>query len=85
MASCLAAGLLGYVADRLNLPSGGLTRNEAVARLREEGLDEDAVAAIDDLLAEFEAVEYGGAPGDRGEDLTDRTKNCIDRLERARF
>ena len=37
----LANALLGYIADRLNLPTGGLIRKEAIESLRQAGVEQD--------------------------------------------
>jgi hypothetical protein len=76
--------LLGYIADRLNVPAGGLTRDDAVARLSRAGLDATNVQNVDALLAEGELAEFAGA-GVPVEALSGRVRDCIDRLEKVRL
>ncbi len=56
-----AQALLGYIADRWDLPAGGLTRAEAVGRLQSARIDPEIVQQTDDLLCACEAAEFGGA------------------------
>jgi hypothetical protein len=84
VSSGAAQALLGYVADRLNVPAGGLTRGEAVEQLRRAGVHDEAVDALDELLRVCEAAEFGGADASAG-DVRKRARAIIARLERSRF
>lgn len=76
--------LLGYVADRLNLPPGGLTRDEAVARLRETRLDDASIAFVDRVLADGELAEFAGA-GVPMERIARNIREAVERMEKARI
>ncbi|HRX84922.1 MAG TPA: BatD family protein [Phycisphaerae bacterium] len=78
----LADALLGYVADRLNVPAGGLTRQEAVQRLRSAGVPGNLVAEVDEVLADCEAAQFGGGAAS-GADLEPRVRRELDALVRA--
>lgn len=78
----LADALLGYIADRLDVPAGGLTRQEAVQRLRAARVSGDVVADVDDVLAECEAAQFGGR-GAGGKDLAARVERSLQALVRA--
>jgi len=80
-AGLVADALLNYVADRANLPSGGLTRLDAVGRLRSDGVPDEVVDEIDGLLSECEAARYGGATSS-GAELVERAGQCVQQLER---
>ena len=64
------------------LPTGGLTRTDAVERLRSDGLDDAAVDELDGLLAACEAARYAGMTASGG-DVIERARNCLRRLERT--
>jgi len=81
-ATHVAEALLNYVADRANLPSGGLTRGEVIECLRNQGLPSQMVSELDELLAACEAARYAGIRGGRDE-MIDRARQCIHHLERA--
>lgn len=73
-----------YVADRVGVSATGLTRTEAVAALRKNGLhvgSED----LDALLAECETSCYAGFSGDGIDALMRRAKSCLAALRRQRL
>ncbi len=74
--------LLGYVADRANLPTGGLTRADAIEHLRKAGLPSEQVHELDSLLDACEAARYAGLSGDDRQ-MVDRAERCIGQLERT--
>jgi hypothetical protein len=81
-ADVVAGALLTYVADRTNLPTGGLTRADAVARLRKDGVADDVIGEVDDVLAACEAIRYAGQQT-AGDELIERASQCLQRLERT--
>ena len=78
------AAVLGYVADRLDLPAGGMTRAEAVRHLEEAVRDDGVVARVDAVLESCEAARFGGG-GEAVEALFPRIGSCLKELERQRF
>lgn len=78
----VADALLNYVADRANLPSGGLTRIDAVGQLRADGVPDEAVDEVDGLLSACEAARYGGVTAG-GAELVERAGQCVRELERV--
>jgi len=85
LAASLAAALGGYVADRCNLPTGGLTRAAVVEQLHRRGVHRDVVDQIDQLLDACESMQYAGGAGTNSESLVQDARRCIHRLERERF
>jgi len=75
----------GYVADRCNLPAGGLTRAEAVRHLTERGVRPTLVEQVDRLLAECEQMQFAGTGGSDPRELAREAARCIDLLDRERF
>ncbi|MCB9849469.1 MAG: BatD family protein [Phycisphaerales bacterium] len=74
--------LLGYVADRLDLPAGGLTRQEAVRHLRGANVSAEVVTEFDNVLADCEAAQFGGG-ATSGADLEARVRKCLGSLVQA--
>jgi len=85
LAASLAAALGGYVADRCNLPTGGLTRAAVVEQLHRREVRTDIVDQIDRLLDACESMQYAGGGGTDRESLVQDARRCIHRLERERF
>jgi hypothetical protein len=56
----LAEAVLGYIADRSDLPAGGLTRQEAIEHLHRMAIDAATVAEVDAFLADCELAAFGG-------------------------
>ena len=86
----VASALLGYIADRCNVPSGGMTRADAVRLLGDRAAPEATVRAVDTLLGSLEQSRYGGAGGGGekvgGEnDLASTARQWIDELERLKL
>ncbi len=79
--SQVSTALLGYVADRTGLPPGTLTREEAVATLREHGA-QIGVEEFDRLLARCEQACYGGLATEDTAQLSATSRACIDQLHR---
>jgi hypothetical protein len=84
-AARLAAAATGYVADRCNLPVGGLTRAEAVDHLMRRGVSRDLVAELNRLLERCEAMQYAAGASASGDDLAQAVSRCISRLEKEHF
>jgi hypothetical protein len=61
----ILAAVTGYIADRRGLGDGARTRGDAVAALREAGVDEELIARTDGFLAACERSRYApsGASG----------------------
>jgi len=82
VASHLADALLNYIADRANLPAGGLIRPDAVRRLREDDVPDEDIEELDKLLQACEEARYAGMDMG-GSDLVTRAKHCLQQLERT--
>jgi len=84
-AQAIVATLSDYVADRLHLPPGTLTREDVANLLRDRNCPALDVAAVDDLMSECEAMAYGGAASSGQQSLLERAESCLASLERSRL
>jgi hypothetical protein len=80
----VAAAVLGYVADRCDLATGGLTPAEAAQGLTDRGISDDLVARVRELMNACDTVRYAGGTA-TADDLVDQARRCIADLERQRF
>ena len=85
LAAAVSAAVGGYVADRCNLPAGGLTRAAVVEHLTDRLVSASAVKDIDGLLERCESLRYAGAGGTSRDDLVRAAMTAIERLEGERF
>jgi len=83
-ASHVAAAVMGYVANRCNLPPGNVTRNDVVNQLRLHKLPEATINQVDELLADCEGVQYGAVERASRKDLVKRARDCLNELERRK-
>lgn len=81
----VASALTGYVADRLDLPSAGLTRSDIRERLVAHGADPDLVESIDQVLAACEEHQYAGATRTPDTDVVTSARSCLASLQGARL
>lgn len=76
--------LLGYVADKLNLPTSDLTKENVSEKLTARGVDENLVRNFLDVLGECEFARF--APGDPNETMDKifaDASDVINRLDSA--
>lgn len=83
--TAVAAALAGYVADRCNLPPGGLTRAEVVRELSQRRVSESIVGEVDRLLECCETLQYAPAGESTGDELADAARRCVRGLAKERF
>ena len=79
----ISNALYGYVADKCNLPTAGLTSPRVVELLRERGVDEDTGALVRDCLDACDLARFAPTahtPEHAG-DLNDRARNGIESIE----
>lgn len=79
------AALVGYLADRCGLPSGGMTRADAVRLLTERSLPPEIVQSLDDLLAALELAEYAGQASKGAAGSVENARTLVDALEKHKF
>jgi hypothetical protein len=84
-AAAVSAALTGYVADRCNLPAGGVTRTDAIRQLRSRAVPAEVVDQVNALLSRCESAQYAGGGDGAADDLVTGAKKCIEQLERRRF
>lgn len=79
-----AAGraLLGYLSDKLNTPTSGLTTDGLVALLRNNRLDELLVARVRDVLLQVDVGRFAPIAEGDAQLLLAETHQLIDALER---
>ncbi len=74
--------LLGYLSDRLNRPTTGLTTNNLVKMLKEEKLDPILIKRIRATLIDIETSRYAPIEQDVAQSLMADTQQLIDDLEK---
>jgi hypothetical protein len=84
-AAAVGSALPQYVADRCNLPAGGMTRTRVVEELSGRALPADLVQEVDALLGECESIHYAGDGTRAAAELQAAAVACIERLERERW
>jgi hypothetical protein len=84
-ASMAATALLTYIADRLGLPGGGLTRPDAKRHLQEHHADAALITEIDAFLARCEAPRFAGADTQGAEKFLDDALRCVHRMEKSKW
>jgi hypothetical protein len=78
-----AAALVGYIADRINQPSGTVTRAEARSLMTAANASNELLERVDRLLAQFERARFsaGNDSGASAQSVTE-AKSCIQGLEK---
>ena len=78
-----ATALVGYIADRINQPSGTVTRAEARSSMTAANASNELLERVDRLLAQFERSRFsaGNDSGASSESVTE-AKSCIQGLEK---
>ena len=75
----------GYLSDKLSIPVSDLTRNNAVSALQEEGIDEDKIRSLADILDKCEYARYApSASGAETSDIFEATSRFIRSVENSR-
>lgn len=82
VAAWCGAAVARFVADRCNIPEGGVTAAEAIRRLRDRGVPADVISRVEDLLGECERMRYAGAAQADSNDLPTRARRCVNELQR---
>lgn len=85
LTTAVADALIGYVADRCDLPAAGLTRAEAVAALAGRDVTPELVQRVDALLGRCDDVRYAGLDQTPADNVATEAKQCIAALEQQRF
>lgn len=79
----ISSALYGYVADRCNLPTAGLTSPRVVELLRERGVDEDTAALVRDCLDACDLARFAPTAhtAEHAGDLLDKARNGVESIE----
>ena len=79
----ISNALYGYVADRCNLPTAGLTSPRVVELLRERGVDEDTAALVRDCLDACDLARFAPTAhtAEHAGDLHDKARKGIESIE----
>ena len=79
----ISNALYGYVADRCNLPTAGLTSPRVVELLRERGVDEDTAALVRDCLDSCDLARFAPTAhtAEHAGDLHDKARKGIESIE----
>ncbi|HWL95666.1 MAG TPA: hypothetical protein VNT79_19260, partial [Phycisphaerae bacterium] len=78
--SSLSTALLGYIADRTNVPAAGLTPSDGVNALARPAPPE-LIQEVDAFLRELEFARYSGKGGVQIEEAASKARDIIDALE----
>lgn len=84
-AAIVSAALRQYVADRCNLPTGGMTRASVLEQLQRRSARADVIVQMDALLEECEGIHYAGAGTRSARELERMAMSCIENLEREKW
>lgn len=84
-AAAVCSAISQYVADRCNVPGGGLTRSAVVEQLGSRAVDAALIQEVNSLLEECETIHYAGSGSRMAADLRNAATQCIDRLEREKM
>ncbi len=79
----ISNALFGYIADKCNLPTAGLTSPRVVELLRERGVDEDTVVLVRDCLDACDLARFARTAhsAEHTEDLLGRARNAVESIE----
>lgn len=79
----ISNALYGYIADKCNLPTAGLTSPRVVELLRERGVDEDTAALVRDCLDACDLARFAPSAhtAEHTGDLLDKARNGIESIE----
>lgn len=79
----ISNALYGYVADRYNLPTAGLTSPRVVELLGERGVDDDAVALVRDCLDACDMARFAptALTAEHTEDVLGKARKGIESIE----
>ncbi|MXX04488.1 MAG: protein BatD [Gemmatimonadetes bacterium] len=79
----ISNALYGYVADRCNLPTAGLTSPRVVELLRQRGVDEDTADLVRDCLDACDLARFAPTAhtAEHAGDLHDKARNGIETIE----
>jgi len=79
----LYRALVGYIADKLNIPEAGLTSADVVERLKDRGIDDALAADVAKILRACERARYAsaGLTGDEVRALTEAAVQRVDELD----
>jgi len=75
--------LLGYLSDKLNRPTVGLTTNELVDLLREQKFDPGLIERVQATLTEIDASRFAPIEEIAAQSLVAETRQLINDLEQA--
>jgi hypothetical protein len=79
--------LIGYIADRCNVPVAGLIRTDAVSLLADRGVAPEMIRSVDGFLESLERAQYGGGAIDAAVNgspgaIASEARHLLDALER---
>jgi hypothetical protein len=77
----IGEALAGYVADRMNLPEAGLTRQDIGQHLTDTEAPRELIDRVDGVLSKCEHHHYAGGGGADNDALAGDARTCITELE----
>ncbi|MCB0190515.1 MAG: protein BatD [Anaerolineae bacterium] len=82
-ASAAGRALLGYLSDKLNKPTSGLTTAGLLQLLRESRLQTQQIERIEALLNQIDIGRFAPISAGDAESITEETRSLIDDLEKS--
>ena len=79
----ISNALYGYIADKCNLPTAGLTSPRVAELLKERGVDDDTVGLLKDCLDACDTARFAptALTAEHTEDVLDRARKGIESIE----
>jgi hypothetical protein len=72
----------GYLSDKLNIPVSDLTRTNAIAALQEQGIDDDIISNLSEILDSCEFERFApSSSGTEAESIYEGTSQFIKSVE----
>lgn len=78
----LSSTLLGLVADVCDLEPGGLTAQDAIAKLETSGIEQHVIEQFISVMQDCDGARYGVGAGS-SDDLVESVERCVDELVRG--
>lgn len=82
-ANAAGRALLGYLSDKLNTPTAGLTTDNLINVLRDSGLDNSLVERVKTILEQIDIGRFAPISAGAGRAIIDDTQQLINELEKS--
>jgi len=76
----ISRSVLGFIADKLNVPNSEISKNNVANQLRSNKIDEDKISDVNELLSKCELAVYAGKTDGDLEEIYLKSKQLINHL-----